>query len=85
MLISYKTIIIKFLINLAITALLLTIDWFTWEAWLCVSILLTWKRLIEMRRELIIHTMYDSWIEIIQKIIEHYDTRLSIHNANWRN
>ena len=39
--------VIKFIIAMAISmvvsSLLLTIEWFTWGAWLFVSLILTWK------------------------------------------
>lgn len=30
-------------LSMAVSALLLTIEWFTWGAWLFVSLMLTWK------------------------------------------
>lgn len=35
--------ILALVLSMAVSALLLTIEWFTWGAWLFVSLMLTWK------------------------------------------
>lgn len=35
--------ICTFALSMVVSSLLLTIEWFTWGAWLFVSLMLTWK------------------------------------------
>lgn len=35
--------ILVIVISMVVSSLLLTIEWFTWGAWLFVSLMLTWK------------------------------------------
>ena len=35
--------VIAFVAALAVSSLLLTIEWFTWGAWIFVSLMLTWR------------------------------------------
>jgi len=37
------TFICAFVLSMVVSSLLLTIEWFTWGAWLFVSLMLTWR------------------------------------------
>lgn len=37
------TLVIAFILALSVSSLLLTIEWFTWGAWIFVALMLTWK------------------------------------------
>lgn len=60
--------IIVFLLNLLMTLPLVTIPWFTWWAWISVSVLLTAYYWVRMGHEQNMHTIYMSNASIYKRL-----------------